>query len=97
MAFPEPTITSSPRQPGNGCKVCVHRTYCPSMNRRATNGMGNLSDRDGVQCASWSTNRDDIWTEILQEDIDENARRSIDDNWDGEMLLREPNYIDGQE
>ena len=97
MAFPEPKITTSPRQPGQGCKACVHRTYCPSLNRRAMNGIGNLDDRAGVSCASWSNDPADIWTEITQEDIDENARRSIDDNWDGEMLLREPSYIDGQE
>ena len=69
------------RPVGQGCKVCVHRTYCPAVYWQRRYGQGTEledgwtgpDDHNGIQCASWSSNPADSISGVpTQTDLDEN-------------------------
>jgi hypothetical protein len=82
FSFPYPVLGTVKRPVGQGCKVCVHRTYCPAVYWQRRYGLGvNLEDswtgpddHNGIQCSSWS---DDPAARIkghpTQTDLDEAA------------------------
>jgi hypothetical protein len=74
FSFPYPTLAATPRPPGQGCKACVHRTYCPALYWFARYGVEKrtIDDHNGVQCASWSNNpADQVKTTGTQTDLEE--------------------------
>ena len=80
FSFPYPKLGTVRRPVGQGCKVCVHRTYCPAMYWMRRYGQGTdladswtgPDDHNGIQCASWSDNlADQIKTPPTQTDLDE--------------------------
>ena len=65
---------------GQGCKVCVHRMYCPANYWQRRYGLSwaiedswfGPDDHNGIQCASWSNNPADRWSGMPnQRDVDE--------------------------
>ena len=81
FSFPYPTLGTVRRPPGQGCRSCVHKTYCMALYWMRREGQGkDLSeswtgpdDHNGIQCASWSSNPADmIKTMPTQTDLDEN-------------------------
>lgn len=63
FSFPYPKVLKKPRKPGQGCKSCVHKTYCPALYwmRRGPSGtameQNPIDDNQiGIACASWSDN-----------------------------------------
>lgn len=80
LSFPYPVLGTVRRPLGQGCKVCVHRTYCPAVywgRRYGTmepldDSWTGPTDAHGIQCASWSSNPADMVTTVNQADLDEN-------------------------
>ena len=74
FSFPYPGLAVSPRPVGQGCKSCVHRTYCPAMywfRRYGIEGR-TIDDHNGIQCASWSNNMaDQVKTKATEDDLNE--------------------------
>jgi len=64
FSFPYPKLGTVRRPVGQGCTVCVHRTYCPAIYwmRRYGQGWGlknswtGPDSHNGIQCDSWSNN-----------------------------------------
>lgn len=79
LTFPYPVMGAIKRPAGQGCKICVHRGYCPAvywMRRYGETQMGSTtwSEPDahiGVQCASWSIDPADQVRVVNQGDLDE--------------------------
>jgi len=59
------------RKPGQGCLVCVHQTYCPAVYWFYRYTQEALTDDNGRQCESWSTDPADKPTVVAQADLDE--------------------------
>jgi hypothetical protein len=62
------------RPVGQGCKSCIHRTYCPAFYwlRRFQIEGRTIDDHNGIQCASWSNNMaDQVKTTPTDDDLDE--------------------------
>lgn len=72
LTFPYPLSGAERRPKGQGCLVCVHQTYCPAVYWFYRYTQERLSDTNGVQCLSWSTNPADKVTTVAQSDLDEN-------------------------
>lgn len=74
FSFPYPKMGSVRRPVGQGCKSCVHRTYCPAMYWFARYGVEarTIDDHNGIQCESWSNNMaDQVKTPPTEDDLDE--------------------------
>ena len=79
LSFPYPVLGTVKRPYGQGCKICVHRVYCPAIYWQRRYGTGEPleygwtgpTNAHGVQCASWSTNPADMVLTHNQDDIDE--------------------------
>jgi len=79
FSFPYPELGTVVRPVDQGCRVCVHQTYCMALYwfRRGGDSRGfreePIEDEHiGRQCASWSDDRADIVTSVNQRDLDEN-------------------------
>ena len=79
FSFPYPEKQATSRPVGQGCRVCVHQTYCMAMywfrrglESRAFRQQPINDDHMGIQCASWSDDRADIVESVNQRDLDEN-------------------------
>ena len=71
-SFPYPVNNASPRPTGQGCKVCVFQGICPALYWFFRYTQKQLDDKNGILCASWSTNpADQILTPPNQRDLDE--------------------------
>ena len=56
FSFPYPTNGTIPRATGQGCKICVHNSYCPAVYWFVRYTQKELDDKNGILCASWSSN-----------------------------------------
>ena len=56
FSFPYPTCNGPVRPAGQGCKSCVHMTYCPAVYWFARYGVEKrtIDDHMGKKCDSWS-------------------------------------------
>jgi len=79
FSFPYPELQATPRPVGQGCKTCVHTTYCMALYwfRRGGDSRGFRQepvddDHMGIQCGSWSNDPADIVKNVNQDDLDEN-------------------------
>ena len=77
FSFPYPT-QGTKRESGQGCKVCVHQTYCPALYwfRRGSDSMGFRQEpvndsHMGIACNSWSDDLVDKGNEANQRDLEE--------------------------
>jgi hypothetical protein len=66
FTFPYPELGDTVRSIDQGCRVCVHQTYCPAMYwfRRGGDSRGfkqePITDKNmGRACTSWSNNPKD--------------------------------------
>jgi len=81
LSFPYPKMEGVVRPPGNGCRVCVHQTYCPALYWYRRNCFYQPDNYTGRNCSSWSDDTADQVPEMTTgtgNDFDnaENARRS---------------------
>jgi hypothetical protein len=74
FSFPQPVLGTVRRPSGQGCKSCVHSTYCPSMywfKRYGIEGR-TIDNNNGIQCASWSNNMaDQVKSKATEDDLNE--------------------------
>jgi hypothetical protein len=84
LSFPYPKMEGPKRPPGNGCVVCVHQGYCPALYWFKRYTQEKPDEYNGVQCASWSTDKADQVLLPNDFDLEENARRAC------EGILKEP-------
>ena len=77
FSFPYPQLGSTVRAVGQGCRVCVHQTYCQALYwfRRGGDSRGFRvepvdDDHMGIACASWSTDPAARVTVVTQTDED---------------------------
>lgn len=82
LSFPYPVLGATRRPVGQGCKICVHRPYCPAVywQRRygqamsIEDGWTGPDDHNGIQCESWSDSLADKLPGIPnQTDLNEEA------------------------
>jgi len=78
FSFPYPVLGDTPRPIDQGCRVCVHQTYCPAMYwfRRGGDSRGEreepiVNKHMGRACESWSTDRADMVTAVNERDLAE--------------------------
>jgi len=76
LSFPYPKMEGPVRPPGQGCKGCVHSTYCPALYWYRRNCFYEPDDYTGRQCSSRSDNPADIVETINDFDQAENSRRA---------------------
>ena len=72
LTFPYPLMGTAKRKSGQGCMVCVHRTYCPAVYWFERYTQEDITEDNGRQCASWSTDPADKVSVVAQADLDEN-------------------------
>lgn len=72
LTFPYPLMGGSVRPPGNGCLSCVHQGYCPAVYWFERYTQEKLTEYNGRNCQSFSTNPADKVTEVNQPDLEEN-------------------------
>jgi hypothetical protein len=79
FSFPYPETSEVVRDIDEGCRVCVHQTYCPAMYwfRRGGDSRGEreepiVNKNMGRACTSWSTDRADMVKTVNDRDLDEN-------------------------
>lgn len=77
-SFPYPSQGGSPRPLGQGCRVCVHQTYCPALYWLRRNGPDQPEDRNGIACQSWSDNEADIVKTVTDDDRAKEQQMYID-------------------
>ena len=79
FSFPYPELGDVVRPLDQGCRVCVHQTYCPAiywfrrgLDSRAFREQPIENKNMGRACTSWSTNLADVVKTVNQRDLDEN-------------------------
>jgi len=80
FSFPYPALGTTVRGKDQGCRVCVHQTYCPALYwfRRGGDSRGEheepiVDEHMGKACTAWSTNRADMVKNVTQRDLEEVA------------------------
>ena len=78
FSFPYPTLGTVVRPIDNGCRVCVHSTYCPALywfrrglDSRAIREQPIQDKNMGRACESWSTDPADIVKTVNSRDLEE--------------------------
>lgn len=72
LTFPYPELGGEIRPRGQGCLVCVHRTYCPAVYWFNRYTQEQVTENMGRNCQSWSDDEVDKVTTVSQNDLDEN-------------------------
>ena len=75
LSFPFPNIGGEARTAGQGCKNCVHRTYCPALYLFQRFTQKQPDNHNGINCEQYSNDMDDQVTAINNYDRAESERR----------------------
>jgi hypothetical protein len=76
-SFPYPELGKTARPAGQGCRTCVHKTYCEAFYWFVRRDVIFSDSHVGLACLSWSENPDDNVQFGNKYDINENTRRNI--------------------
>ena len=76
FSFPFPQIGGTVRPAGQGCRICVHQTYCPALHYFRRYTQREPDDNNGRNCLEFSADPNDVVTAVSAFDQAENSRRA---------------------